>query len=55
MSVLKKKITHTFIAGKLSTCIIIPIEVARSKGIDKPSNVTVEETDDGILIKKLVI
>jgi hypothetical protein len=50
-----KKITHTFIAGKLSVCMIIPIDVARKKGLDKPSNVTVEETQDGILIKKLVL
>ena len=50
-----KKVTHTFIQGKISTCIIIPIDVARRKGIDKPANVTVEETADGILIKKLVI
>ncbi len=38
-----KKVTHTFIQGKISTCIIIPIDVARRKGIDKPSNVTGEE------------
>jgi len=50
-----KKVTHTFIAGKLSICMIIPIEVARKKGLDKPSNVTVEETDQGILIRKLDI
>jgi len=50
-----KKITHTFIAGKLSVCMIIPIDVARKKGLDKPSNVTVEETEEGILVKKIVV
>jgi hypothetical protein len=50
-----KKITHTFISGKLSTTLIIPIETARRYEIDKPSNVLIEETEDGILIKKLVI
>jgi adenosine deaminase len=50
-----KRITHTYLSGKLSTTLIIPIETARKYGIDKPSNVIVEETDDGILIKKLEI
>jgi len=34
---------------------VIPIEIARKYGIDKPSNVTVEGTKDGILIRKLEI
>jgi len=46
-----KKITHVFLSGKLSSTIIIPIDTARKYGLDKPSNVVVEERDDGILIK----
>jgi hypothetical protein len=53
MSVKLKAITHTFISGKLSTTVIIPINIARKYKIDKPANVIVEEADDGILIKPL--
>jgi hypothetical protein len=50
-----KNITHTYISGKFSTTLIIPIEIAKKYKIDKPSNVIVEETNDGILIRKLNI
>jgi hypothetical protein len=50
-----KKVTHTFLSGKLSATVIIPIDIARKHGLDQPANVTVEETDQGILIKKLEI
>jgi hypothetical protein len=50
-----KRITHTYLSGRLSTTLIIPIDTARKYGIDKPSNVVVEETDAGILIRKLEI
>lgn len=50
-----KKITHTFLSGKLSSTIIIPIETARKYGLDIPTNVIVEEREDGIFIKKLEI
>jgi hypothetical protein len=50
-----KKITHIFLSGKLSSTLIIPIDIARKKGLDKPTNVIVEEMDDGIFIKKLEI
>lgn len=52
---LKKKLTTTYLSGKLSTTIIIPIEIARRFGIDKPSYVSVEETPEGILVKKVNI
>ena len=51
----KKKITSTFLSGKLSATLIIPIEIARKYGLNEPSHVVVEETDNGILIRKLVI
>jgi hypothetical protein len=50
-----KKITTTYLSGNISTTLIIPIETARKYGIDKPSNVVVEETANGILIKKIEV
>jgi hypothetical protein len=51
-----KKIKHTFLTGKLSTTIIIPIEIARRYGINAPSDVVVvEETNSGILVRKIEI
>lgn len=44
-----------FLSGKLSSTIIIPIDTARKYGLDKPSNVVVEEREDGILIKPVEI
>jgi hypothetical protein len=49
------RITHTFISGKSSSTLIIPIEVARKYGFDKPTDVIVEDCDDGIMIKRLVL
>ena len=50
-----KKITHVFLSGKLSSTLIIPIDTARKYGLDKPSNVIVEEHKEGILIKPVEI
>ena len=50
-----KKVTHTFLSGRLSATLIIPIETARKYGLDRPANVVIEETNDGILIRKLEI
>ena len=36
-----KKITRTFLSGRLSSTLIIPIETARKYGIDQPSNVII--------------
>jgi hypothetical protein len=55
MSVKLKDITHTFISGKLSTTVIIPINIARKYKIDKPTNAIVEEAENGILIKPLIL
>jgi hypothetical protein len=49
----KRKITYTFLSGKLSSTLIIPIEIARRHGFDKPIPVVIEEKGDGIFIKKL--
>lgn len=50
-----KKVTHTFLSGKLSATLVIPIDTARKYGLERPANVVVEEKDDGILIRKLEI
>ena len=51
----KKDVTTTFLTGKMSCTLIIPKEIAKEYGIDKPSHVVVEATDEGILINKLEI
>jgi len=47
-----QKIQYTYLTGRLSATLIIPIQVARKHGLNKPSNVIVEETENGILIKR---
>ena len=51
----QKKIASTFVSNGISSTIIIPIELARKYAIDKPSHVTIEDTQGGILSKKLVL
>jgi hypothetical protein len=48
-----KEIRKTFLSGKLSATLIIPIETARKYGLQDPSHVIVEERPDGILIRKV--
>jgi hypothetical protein len=50
-----KKVTHTFLSGRLSATLVIPIDTARKYGLERPANVVVEERDEGILIRKLEI
>jgi hypothetical protein len=51
----QKDITTIYLTNKVSATLIIPIAMARRKGLDQPTHITVEEVDDGILIKKLKI
>jgi bifunctional DNA-binding transcriptional regulator/antitoxin component of YhaV-PrlF toxin-antitoxin module len=51
----KQKITTTFLSGKISSTLIIPKVIARKYGLDKPANVVVEETEAGILIRKIEV
>ena len=51
----RQNVTHTYLTGKFSTTLVIPIDIARKYGIDKPSNVIVEGTENGILIRKLEV
>lgn len=49
----EKQIRKTFLSGKMSATLVIPIEVACKYGLEKPAHVVVEEIADGILIRKL--
>jgi hypothetical protein len=51
----RKRIAPILLMNKLSATLIIPIAMARRKGLSKPTNVIIEERDDGILIRKLEI
>lgn len=51
----QKKIASIFISNGISSTVIIPIELARKYAIDRPSHVTIEDTQEGILIKKLEV
>ncbi len=46
-----QKIHFTFLTGRLSATLVIPIEIAKKHGLTKASNVVVEETENGLLIK----
>jgi hypothetical protein len=49
----EKKIGTIFLSNGLSCTLIIPIDIARKYAIDRPSHVTIEDTQDGILVKTL--
>jgi hypothetical protein len=51
----QKKIASIFMSNGISSTVIIPIELARKYDIDRPSHVTIEDTENGILIKKLEV
>jgi predicted regulator of Ras-like GTPase activity (Roadblock/LC7/MglB family) len=48
-----RDVTTTFTTGNHSTTMIISKEIAKRYGIDEPSHVVIEGTDQGILIRKL--
>ena len=48
-----KEISKIFLINKISATLIIPIEIARRYGLNEPTHVIVEETSEGILIRKL--
>jgi hypothetical protein len=51
----QKRIVPIFLSNGLSSTLIIPIDIARKYAIDRPSHVTIEDTQNGILIRKLEI
>jgi hypothetical protein len=55
LSMTNKKITTIFLSGKISSTLIIPIDIARKYGLNESSNVIVEEKENGILIRKLEV
>lgn len=50
-----KNIAPIFLSNKISATLIIPIDLARKKGLDRPAHVILEETEKGILIRKLEV
>lgn len=48
----EKKLVTVFLINGRSSTVIIPIKLARKYGIDKPSHVFIQDTDNGILIRK---
>jgi hypothetical protein len=51
----EKQVVKTFLTGKISATLIIPIELARKCGLAEPTHVVVEKKDNGLFIKKLEI
>jgi hypothetical protein len=50
-----KQVKKIFLTNKISATLIIPIEIARKHGLNDSSHVIVQETSQGILIRKLEI
>jgi hypothetical protein len=50
-----KEITKTWLTGQKSCTLIIPREIAHRHGLEEPSHVIVEETPQGIMIRKLEV
>ena len=50
-----KEITHTWSSGTggCSISMLIPKSIARKHGMDRPASIIVEDTDEGILLRKL--
>lgn len=51
----KKEIIKTWLAGHCSCTLVIPKDLAREYGLDKPSHVIIERKPEGMLIKKLQV
>lgn len=51
----KKEVIKTWITGQNSCTMIIPKEFAFEYGLDHPTHVLIEGTQDGLLIKKLEV
>ena len=49
----KRQVTKTWLTGQKSCTLIIPRDTARRYDLDEPSHIVVEETPEGILIRKL--
>ena len=49
------RISPIFLSNGISSTLVIPIDLARKYEIDRPSHVTIEDTQNGILVKKLEV
>jgi hypothetical protein len=54
-NIANKEIAKTWLSGQNSCTLIIPRKVAIEYGLREPSQVIVERTREGILIRKLEI
>jgi antitoxin component of MazEF toxin-antitoxin module len=48
------KIQSNYLRGKTTNVLVIPREIAQKYHVDNPSEVTIEGTSEGLLIKKVV-
>jgi len=48
-----KEISKTWISGPSSCTLVIPKSLTKLHGLEKPSHVLIEDTEHGILIRKL--
>ena len=51
----KQEISKIWMTNKLSATLVIPIKFARKHKLDKPSHVIVEDSEKGIIIRRLNI
>jgi hypothetical protein len=51
----RKEISKTWLTGHCSCTLIIPKEIAKKYNLDEPSHVIVQETPEGILIRRFEI
>ena len=51
--ILEKGVAKIFLTNKISATLIITIGTARKYGLTESSHVVVEETEKGILIRKI--
>ena len=49
----EKDVTKIFLLNRVSATVIIPAAMARRAGLNNPTHVSIEEVEEGILIKKL--
>jgi Antidote-toxin recognition MazE, bacterial antitoxin len=49
------EVAKVFLLNDKSATLIIPAEIARKHGLHRGSHVTVQDRQDGILIKKLKV
>lgn len=50
-----REVTKIWLHNNVSASLIIPVEIARKHNLTKGNHVVVEDTDEGILIRKLDI